>query len=208
MTDMLHKNFGQLPNGGESWEISAVPGDESVVANGPLKGLSLDRLVKQYGTELMGKSVIEQFGETFPLLVKFIDANADLSVQVHPDDTLAKTRHNSFGKSEMWYIMQADKGGRIISGFKEELTRNDYNQRVKENRLIETLAVHEVQSGDVYYIPSGRVHAIGAGVLVAEIQQTFRYHLPHLRLRPKRCQRKPERITYRISARCQRLFDS
>lgn len=169
---LLHKNLRDLPNGGESWEISAVPGDESVVVNGPLKGVSLDRLVKEYGATLMGEDVAKQFGGTFPLLVKFIDAKTDLSVQVHPNDALAKARHNSFGKSEMWYTMQADNGGQIISGFKQELTREEYINRVEKSCLNEVLAHHDVKHGDVYYIPSGRVHAIGAGVLLAEIQQT------------------------------------
>lgn len=169
---VLNKNLNGLLNGGESWEISAVPGDESRVANGPLIGLSLDQLVKKYPNRLMGQSVVDQFGEKFPLLIKFIDANANLSVQVHPDNALAEKRHNSFGKSEMWYIMQADEGSQIISGFKNELTKDEYCKRVEENRLIETLAHHNVKKGEVYYIPAGRVHAICAGVLLAEIQQT------------------------------------
>ena len=169
---LLGKTFDDLPNGGESWEISAVPGDESVVANGFLKGTKLDEIVKTYGAELMGKSVSEKFGDTFPLLIKFIDAKADLSVQVHPGNKLAKERHNSFGKSEMWYIVQADEGSQIISGFKQELSKEEYSKRVEENTLVEALADHKVKKGEVYYIPSGRVHAICAGVLLAEVQQT------------------------------------
>lgn len=168
----LNKDIGNITNAGESWEISAVPGDETPINNGPLKGIKLGQAIDKYGAQLVGQSVLDRFGNQFPLLIKFIDAKADLSVQVHPNDKIAKKRHNSFGKTEMWYVMQTDKGSKLIAGFNKKLSLEEYKTRVEENRLMETLALHEVEVGDVLLIPTGRVHAIGAGVLLAEIQQT------------------------------------
>ncbi|WP_088655709.1 type I phosphomannose isomerase catalytic subunit [Geofilum rhodophaeum] len=157
---------------GESWELSGVDGHVSVVSNGFLKGNTLAELLEIYMGDLVGDAVFQRFGEEFPLLIKFIDAREDLSIQVHPDDELAGQRHDSFGKTEMWYVLQAEEGARLISGFAETVSRADYLKAVEEKRLESLLASHPVQAGEVFFIPAGRVHAIGAGILVAEIQQT------------------------------------
>jgi len=157
---------------GESWEISHVEGDCSVVANGELEGEPLDSLIKQYGAALLGRHVRERFGDRFPLLVKFIDAQDDLSVQVHPDDELAKERHNSFGKTEMWYVVDAAEGAGLYSGFSRQVTPDEYVERVRNNTITDVLRRHKASAGDVFYLPAGRVHAIGAGCFIAEIQQT------------------------------------
>lgn len=169
---VLGKDFGALPNCGETWEISGVEGNVSVVENGELAGQDLISLISSYKDQLVGKSVYQKFGNEFPLLVKFIDANDDLSIQVHPDDELAKSRHNSFGKTEMWYIIQADEGAKLISGFNRKLTREEYQEYFNSGRLMEILNQEEVSTDDVYFLPAGRVHTIGKGLLLAEIQQT------------------------------------
>ena len=161
-----------LSNVGESWEVSAVEGSESVVANGPEKGMTLPEMVRRYKEELVGEANYARFGEKFPLLIKFIDAKLDLSIQVHPDDALAKKRHNSFGKNEMWYVISADPGAKLISGFSQEITPKEYKERVHDGTFAEVLQSCAIQSGDVFYVPAGRVHGIGAGAFVAEIQQT------------------------------------
>ena len=161
-----------LQNVGESWEVSAVEGSESVVANGSDKGLTLTEMVRKYKEELVGEANYARFGEKFPLLIKFIDAKLDLSIQVHPDDALAKQRHNSFGKNEMWYVIAADKGAKLISGFAKEITPKEYKERVHDGTFAEVLQTCNIQPGDVFYVPAGRVHGIGAGAFVAEIQQT------------------------------------
>lgn len=171
LTSYLNKE-SDLKNIGESWEISDVEGDTSIVANGELKGKSLKELISSYEDALMGKKVYKQFKEKFPLLIKFIDAREALSIQLHPHDDLAKERHNSFGKTEMWYVMQADENANLIVGFKNDVTKEEYLQHLNNKTLIDILNVDEVKKGDVYFIPTGRVHAIGAGVLLAEIQQT------------------------------------
>ena len=168
----LHKDFGDLPNCGETWEISGVGADVSVVANGELAGISLSGLLERYKGQLVGESVYERFGNTFPLLVKFIDANDDLSIQVHPDDKLAMERHNSFGKTEMWYVVQADPGAKLISGFNKELDEQEYLEKFNSGRITEILNKEDVKAGDVFFLPAGRVHTIGKGLLIAEIQQT------------------------------------
>ena len=157
---------------GESWEISDVENDVSVVSNSNLQGKTLQEILIQYKNDLVGDKVYNQFGEKFPLLIKFIDAKEALSIQLHPNDALAKERHNSFGKTEMWYVMQADKFGNLIVGFKKDTDKEKYLYHLKNKSLLSVLNVDEVQKGDVYFIPAGRVHAIGAGVLLAEIQQT------------------------------------
>ena len=159
-------------NIGESWEISAVPGHVSVVADGPYKGMSLTELIDCFGQELLGKEVMEKYDGKFPLLVKLIDANDNLSVQVHPDDELAKERHGSLGKTEMWYIIDTDKGAKIYSGLNREMTADQYVERVGNDTIEEVLAVHDSHPGDVFFLPAGRVHAIGAGNLLAEIQES------------------------------------
>lgn len=157
---------------GESWELSAVEGNVSVVSNGFLKGNTLSELIEIYMGDLVGERIFQQYGHAFPLLIKFIDAREDLSIQVHPDDELAEKRHQSFGKTEMWYVMQAEDGAQLISGFKGSVTPDQYVKAVETNALEALLAKHTVQAGDVFFIPAGRVHAIGAGILLAEIQQT------------------------------------
>jgi len=168
----LNKDFGSLPNCGETWEISGVKSDVSVVADGPLEGESLAVLLEKYQAQLVGKKVYEHFGNTFPLLVKFIDANDDLSIQVHPDDELAKARHNSFGKTEMWYVIEADPGSTLISGFNRKVSEAIYVDKLNSGHLTDILNREDVKEGDVFFLPAGRVHTIGKGLLIAEIQQT------------------------------------
>lgn len=169
---LLHKDFGSLPNGGESWELSAVDGNVSIIANGQLHGLPLTEAIALLRGELVGQSVYARFGTNFPLLIKFIDANDNLSVQVHPDDAMAAARHGSFGKTEMWYVLAAEPGAQLISGFAKQITADDYQPLLDQGRFLETLGAHEVKRGDVFFMPAGRIHAIGRGVMVAEIQQT------------------------------------
>ncbi|WP_458627382.1 type I phosphomannose isomerase catalytic subunit [Winogradskyella sp. PC D3.3] len=157
---------------GESWEISTVPNDISIVSNGELKGQSLQDLVDIYNSKLLGDKNWKRFGNAFPLLIKFIDAKEDLSIQLHPNDELAKKRHNSFGKTEMWYVMQADKDANLIVGFKGKVDKATYLEHLEHHKLTEILNFDTVKEGDTYFIEAGRVHAIGAGVLLAEIQQT------------------------------------
>lgn len=163
---------GDGKNIGESWELSGVAENVSKVANGPLDETSLTTLIEEYKGELVGEKVYKAFGNKFPLLFKFIDADQDLSVQLHPDDVLAKERHDSFGKTEMWYIMQAEKEARIILGFNEKMDKASYLENLSENKLTETLHSEAVKAGDSFFIAPGTVHAIGAGVVLAEIQQT------------------------------------
>ena len=157
---------------GESWEISDVEGDTSIVTNGPLQGTSLKELLELYKSQLIGVKNYKIFGNKFPLLIKFIDAKDDLSIQLHPNDELAAKRHNSFGKTEMWYVMQADKDANLIVGFNQEMTSDKYLSHLENKTLTEILNFDKVKAGDTYFIEVGRVHAIGKGVLLAEIQQT------------------------------------
>ena len=157
---------------GESWELSHVEGNYSVVANGELKGQSLDDLICTYGKQLLGEHVMEQFGTTFLLLIKFIDARDNLSIQVHPDDELAKKRHNSFGKTEMWYVVKATPDAAFYSGFSQQIDAEEYVKRVENNTIMDVLQRYNVHEGDVFFLPAGRVHAIGSGCFIAEIQQT------------------------------------
>ncbi len=157
---------------GESWEVSAVKGDISVVANGEFAGKSLQDLINHYPNELLGKHVYEKFGADFPILIKFIDAREDLSIQVHPNDALAKERHNSFGKTEMWYVMQADKGAELIVGFNKNVTKEEYQQHLDNGTLTDIMNYEKVTEGDTFFINTGKVHAIGGGIIIAEIQQT------------------------------------
>lgn len=167
------KHLDSSLNGvGESWEISGVENSESVVVNGPDKGLTLADMVRRYREELVGEENYSRFGNKFPLLIKFIDAKQDLSIQVHPADELAKKRHNSMGKTEMWYVVEADKGAKLRSGFSEEITPKEYKERVLNNTITDVLQEYDIQKGDVFFLPAGRVHSIGAGAFIAEIQQT------------------------------------
>ena len=157
---------------GESWEISTVKGDVSIIANGDLKGKSFLDVINDNPNEILGTEVYARFGKEFPLLFKYLDAREDLSIQVHPNDALAKKRHDSFGKTEMWYIMQADEDARIIVGFKENSNAAEYLENLENKTLLSILDDVKVKSGDVFFLETGTVHAIGAGLVVAEIQQT------------------------------------
>ena len=168
---LFNKNIATNTTG-ESWEISDVEGDTSIIANGELKGQSLNQLLKTYKEHLIGEKNYRVFDDKFPLLIKFIDAKQDLSIQLHPNDKLAKKRHNSFGKTEMWYVMQADANANLIVGFNQKIRKENYLKHLDKKTLPQILNFDKVQSGDTYFIEVGRIHAIGAGVLLAEIQQT------------------------------------
>ena len=158
---------------GESWELSGVAGNESVVADGPLKGKTIAQLVKEYKGELVGEHVYENTGDEFPLLIKFIDALSDLSIQVHPNDELAAARHNgSKGKTEMWYVVAADEGAHLLAGLTEKITPEQYAAKVADGTITDVLARYDVHPGDVFFLPAGRIHAICGGCFIAEIQQT------------------------------------
>ncbi|MES2812711.1 MAG: type I phosphomannose isomerase catalytic subunit [Bacteroidota bacterium] len=171
LQSLLHKDIPNTTTG-ESWELSSVEGDVSVVKNGSLKGDSLTYLLERYPSEILGAKVHQQFGNQFPLLFKFLDAREDLSIQLHPNDELAKKRHNSFGKTEMWYVMQADPGAKLIVGFKENSSPKEYLQHLEDKTLVSILDEIPVQKGDVFFLETGTIHAIGAGTVIAEIQQT------------------------------------
>ncbi|MFC4094592.1 type I phosphomannose isomerase catalytic subunit [Euzebyella saccharophila] len=157
---------------GESWELSTVKDDVSVIANGELAGTSLQELINEQPENLLGKSVYERFGTDFPILIKFIDAKKDLSIQLHPNDELAKERHDSFGKTEMWYVMDADDDAELIVGFNKDVTKDEYAKSLENDSLLELLNYEKVTEGNTFFINTGKIHAIGAGVLLAEIQQT------------------------------------
>ncbi|TVZ15101.1 mannose-6-phosphate isomerase [Maribacter sp. MAR_2009_72] len=157
---------------GESWELSTVKGDVSVIANGELQGTSLQELIETHAEALLGKNVVDRFGTEFPILIKFIDAKQDLSIQLHPNDELAKERHNSFGKTEMWYIMDADPNAELIVGFNRNVSKKEYAESIENDTLLDLLNYEQVKEGDTFFINTGKIHAIGAGVMLAEIQQT------------------------------------
>ncbi|MBN1199102.1 MAG: class I mannose-6-phosphate isomerase [Bacteroidales bacterium] len=168
----LGLDFSPLPNCGEAWVLSGVHGSQTVVANGFLEGNELNDLVEIYMDDLVGEKVFENHPDRFPILVKFIDSNDWLSIQVHPDDALASKRKIGNGKTEMWYILGADKGSELISGFSRTVNQKVYLDHLEHKRLKEILNVESVEQGDVFFMPAGRVHALGPGVLLAEIQQT------------------------------------
>lgn len=170
--NLLHKSVKAGSKVGESWEISGVEGNVSVVTNGFLKNNSLEELAEVYMGDLVGDKIYDQFGTEFPLLIKFIDATDVLSIQVHPNDELAAERHNSFGKTEMWYVMESDPGAELISGFNKKIDKETYLEHFNHKTLKEILNSEKAEKGDVFFIPAGRVHAIGKGILLAEIQQT------------------------------------
>lgn len=172
LNTILGKDLPQNKKIGESWEISGVKDNISVVSNGQLAGNNLQELVEIYMGDLVGDKVYEKFGIEFPLLVKFIDANKVLSIQVHPDDELARKRHDAYGKTEMWYIVQADKNSDIITGFKQKINKKQYQKYFREGMLTQILNIENAENGDVFFIPAGRIHATGKGILLAEIQQT------------------------------------
>jgi len=171
LNSILPKN-SQMENLGEIWSLSGVSGNISLIENGELAGKNLNEIIEIYREKLLGKRIWDKFGKDFPLLIKFIDAAKPLSVQVHPNDEQAKRLHNSFGKSEMWYIMEAEKNAELIIGFQKGIKKEDYSKHLNSNSLEEILNKVPVAKGDAVYIPAGRVHAIGAGIVLAEIQQT------------------------------------
>ena len=170
--EQLGMDYGPLPNCGEVWLLSGLWDEQSVIDNGDFEGDEINDLVETFMGDLVGEDVFDKYGEQFPLLIKIIDANDWLSVQVHPDDELAEKRELGNGKTEMWYVMQADPGAELVAGFNCEMSRMKYIRVLKDN-AIESVLNHEmVEKGDVFYIPAGRVHALGPGIMVAEIQQT------------------------------------
>ncbi|NOX47375.1 MAG: mannose-6-phosphate isomerase [Chlorobi bacterium] len=169
---VLGKDFGPLPNCGEVWVLSGVEGNQTPIENGFLAGNELNEIVEIYMGDLVGDKIFQKFGNEFPILIKFIDANDWLSIQVHPDDKLALKRHGSLGKTEMWYIMDAEKDAELISGFGKKVDKDGYKEHLKNKALKDIMNFEKVEKGDVYYIPAGRVHALGPGILLAEIQQT------------------------------------
>jgi mannose-6-phosphate isomerase len=161
-----------LDNVGESWEISGVKDNETIVADGPLEGKSLNTIVEEMGAKLVGHDNYKRFGNEFPLLIKFIDARSDLSIQVHPTDEIAVRQGRKRGKTEMWYLMSSDPGAKLYSGLKSEITPEQYKEMVENDTICDALAQYEVKEDDVFFLPAGRIHAIGTGCFLAEIQQT------------------------------------
>ncbi len=157
---------------GESWEISAIAENQSVISNGFLAGNNIEELIEVYMGDITGDSIYEKFGNEFPLLIKFIEAREDLSIQVHPGNKLARERHNAYGKTEMWYILESEKGSKIYTGFNDGVTREMYQETLSKGNLADLLNVESVVAGDIFFTPAGRVHAIGAGTVLVEIQQT------------------------------------
>lgn len=177
---------------GESWEVSAVPSSTSIIANGDLAGKDLNTVIEEHPEEVLGRAVCRRYHGQLPLLVKFIDARKDLSIQVHPNDAMAQREHGKMGKSEMWYIIDAQPGSFLYAGFNKEISPEEYKEHIRNNTITEVLARHTVKPGDVFYLPAGRVHAIGAGILLAEVQQssdvTYRiydYNRPGLDGKPR-----------------------
>ena len=162
----------QMERVGESWEISGVKDNETIVANGPDKGKSLNQLVSEQKAKLVGEENYQRFGDEFPLLVKFIDASQDLSIQVHPNDETAHRLGKPHGKTEMWYTLESAPGAHLYNGLKKKITPEEYEQMVANDTIVDALARYEIKEGDVFYIPAGRIHAIGSGCFVTEIQET------------------------------------
>ena len=174
---------------GESWEVSAVPGSTSIIANGRWSGRDLVSVIDELPQEILGKAVNERYNGKLPLLVKFIDAKRDLSIQVHPNDEMAMRLHGKMGKSEMWYVIRADEGAHLYAGFRKEITPAEYQQRIAEGTITEVLADHQVKAGDVFYLPAGRVHAICGGIMLAEVSdityRIFDYNRPGMDGKPR-----------------------
>ena len=168
----FNKKNSKSDKTGESWEISAVAGELSIVSNGFLAGNNIEEIIEVYMGDITGDAVYEKFGNEFPLLIKLIEAREDLSVQVHPGNDLAKERHNAYGKTEMWYILDSEKNAKIFTGLKEGVTKEIYKKAVTDGNIDKLLNTDSPEKGDVYFIPAGRIHAIGAGNVLVEIQQT------------------------------------
>lgn len=187
-----YKGIAPIGGIGESWEISGFEEHQTCVSGGPFDGTPINVLLETCGSEIMGERLYSRFGNRFPLLIKFIDARDDLSIQVHPDDEMARKRHNASGKTEMWYVVGASQGAHLYSGMKEEITPDDFDRLVGDNTFVDVVARHEVHPGDVFFLPAGRVHAICSGCFLAEIQQTsdctyriFDYGRPGLDGKPR-----------------------
>lgn len=161
-----------LENVGESWEISGVTGNETVCCEGDFVGRSLNDILAEQKDALVGKENYERFGNQFPLLIKFIDARQDLSIQVHPTDEIAVRQGRERGKTEMWYLMDSDADAKLYSGLKKQITPEEYKEMVENDTICDALAQYEVKEDDVFFLPAGRIHAIGTGCFLAEIQQT------------------------------------
>jgi mannose-6-phosphate isomerase len=193
--DRLRPFKGLQPDGepvGESWEVSVVPSSTSIISNGEWKGRDLSTVIADHAEAILGTAVNEKYGGELPLLVKFIDAKRDLSIQVHPNDAMAQREHGKSGKSEMWYVIKADAGSHLYAGFKKEITPEEYRRRVADGTITEVLADHEVRVGDVFYLPAGRVHAICGGIMLVEVQQSsdityriFDYNRPGMDGKPR-----------------------
>lgn len=168
----LNVNVDEDVKIGENFAVSGLKNDQSVVSNGPLAGKNMTELIEAYKEELLGAKVYQQFGTNFPLLIKYIDANDDLSIQVHPNDEQAKIKHNSFGKTEMWYVVDTEANADLVSGFSKKTTAEEFEQYHSSGMLMELMQKHPTAAGDAFFIPAGKVHSIGAGNLIAEIQQT------------------------------------
>jgi mannose-6-phosphate isomerase len=201
---------------GESWEVSAVPSSPSIIANGEFAGRDLISVISEAPEDILGQAVSERYHGQLPLLVKFIDARRDLSIQVHPNDEMAQREHGKMGKSEMWYIIDAKPGSYLYAGFKQEITPEAYKKRVADGTITEVLARHEVKTGDVFYLPAGRVHAIGAGILLAEVQQSsdvtyriFDYNRPGMDGKPRELHTElaAQALNYHVESEYRTIYD-
>lgn len=201
---------------GESWEVSAVPSSPSVIANGEYAGRNLIAVISEAPEDILGQAVNEQYHGQLPLLVKFIDAHRDLSIQVHPNDEMAQREHGKMGKSEMWYIIDAKPGSYLYAGFKQEITPEAYKRHVADGTITDVLARHEVKTGDVFYLPAGRVHAIGAGILLAEVQQSsdvtyriFDYNRPGMDGKPRELHTElaSQALDYHVESEYRTIYD-
>lgn len=201
---------------GESWEVSAVPSSPSIIANGEYAGRDLISVINEAPEDILGQAVNEHYHGQLPLLVKFIDARRDLSIQVHPNDEMAQREHGKMGKSEMWYIIDAKPGSYLYAGFKQEITPEAYKQHVADGTITDVLARHEVKTGDVFYLPAGRVHAIGAGILLAEVQQSsdvtyriFDYNRPGMDGKPRELHTElaAQALDYHVESEYRTIYD-
>ena len=189
---LFQPNLHTLVWGSEHWEVSAVPSSTSIISNGEWEGRDLITVIDEHPDAILGRKVNERYHGKLPLLVKFIDAKKDLSIQVHPNDEMAMREQGKMGKSEMWYIIKADEGAHLYAGFKQTITPYEYQKRLEDGTITEVLADHQVKAGDVFYLPAGRVHAICGGILLAEVQQSsdvtyriFDYNRPGLDGKPR-----------------------
>ena len=202
---------------GESWEVSAVPTSTSIISNGEWTGKDLISAINEHPEKILGKAVNEKYHGQLPLLVKFIDAKRDLSIQVHPNDEMAQREHGKMGKSEMWYIIKADEDAHLYAGFKQEITPEEYQQRIANGTITDVLADHQVKAGDVFYLPAGRIHAICGGIMLAEVQQSsdvtyriFDYNRPGMDGKPRELHTElaAKALDYHVEANYRTEYDS